>query len=95
MPTKAEWEATIARAVALGCKFPGGAGSPPSLTNDPGTGCLSAGPTSFTGVQSLHWSSSANEDTPIFAWNVFLDEGVVSVVFKDFSRFVWPVRGGQ
>src|SRR5207247_1171111 len=68
LPTKAEWEATIARAGAMGCKF-GGAGSPPSLTNDPGANCLSVGPTSFTGVQSgNYWSSSSFEDVPINAW---------------------------
>jgi len=47
LPTQAEWQATVARAVALGCT----AGAA-TLTNDPGTGCLGAGPTSFTGVQS-------------------------------------------
>jgi hypothetical protein len=96
LPTKAEWEATIARAVALGCKS-GGAGSPPSLTNDPGTGCLIPGPTSFTGVQSnAYWSSSANEVTPGFAWLVTLAFGVVTNGNEGNGFFfVWPVRGGQ
>jgi hypothetical protein len=98
LPTKAEWEATIARAVALGCKS-GSPGGPPSLTNDPGTGCLSAGPTSFTGVQSgttgTYWSSSAGEVFPDGAWYVNLHIGEVLTVAKGVSIFAWPVRGGQ
>ena len=90
LPTKAEWEGTIAEAVALSC-------SNPSLTNDPGTGCLSAGPTSFTGVQSnWYWSSSANQGLPVFAWVVDLSNGTVFNEGKVVnSLVVWPVRGGQ
>jgi hypothetical protein len=40
LPTKAEWTATVARAMALGCSF----GLSPSLTNDSGRGCLWVGP---------------------------------------------------
>lgn len=96
LPTKAEWEATIARAEVLGCKQ-GSPGGPPSLTNDPGTGCLSAGPTSFTGVESrFYWSSSANEVTPVNAWSVGIVFGIFTSGFsKVVDLFVWPVRGGQ
>jgi len=110
LPTKTEWEATIAHAVALGCKYlsPGGY---PSLTNNPGTGCLSAGPTSFTGVRSFfHWSSSAHEGNPHWAWSVdlvgsygsgYLDKVSGLVTYDDalnpivWGANVWPVRGGQ
>jgi hypothetical protein len=86
LPTKAEWEATIAR--AIGCT--------PMLTNDAGTGCLIPGPTSFTGVQSyLYWSSSAHEGNPIFAWFGDLLYGNAGNFNKDYSFFVWPVRGGR
>lgn len=94
LPTKAEWEATIARAVALGCKF-GGAGSPPSLTNDPGTDCLSAGPTSFAGVQYFYGSSGTLEDFPSFAWFANLYNVFVGIASKDDGTLVWPVRGGH
>ena len=96
LPTKAEWEATIARAVALGCTS-GSPGGPPSLTNDAGTGCLSAGPTSFTGVQvSLYWSSTALEGNPSLAWFMDLGYGSVSKVGKNSAiLLVWPVRGGH
>jgi hypothetical protein len=96
LPTKAEWEATIAQAVALGCTGP--SGDPPSLTNDAGTGCLSAGPTSFTGVQShSYWSSSAHEVSPAGAWLVSTGYGTVSSLYKgsNYFSFVWPVRGRQ
>jgi len=97
LPTKEEWEATIARAVALGGKEdnPGG---PPALTNDAGTACLSAGQTSFTGVQlAIYWSCSAHESTQNLAWVVSLVSGVVGLesVNVDGGHFVWPVRGGQ
>ena len=96
LPTKAEWQATIARAVALGCVF--GATPPknyPSLMNDPGTACLIEGPTSFAGVQIFYWSSSADEGIPSAAWFVDLVLGNVNVGSKVFDAFVWPVRGGQ
>ena len=95
MPTKAEWQATVAFAVVLGC-VSGGAGSPPSLTDDPGTGCLSAGLTSFNGVQSAgYWSSSAYEGNPGDAWVVVLVGGNGNNFNKFNSILVWPVRGGR
>src|SRR5450759_1493343 len=58
LPTQAEWSATITRAVALGCTL----GNAPSLTNDAGIACLSAGPSSFAGVASdNYWSSTSRE----------------------------------
>ena len=95
LPTKAEWEATIARAVALGCKS-GSPGGPPSLTNDAGTGCISAGPTSFTGTSSAFFhSSSTKEDSTTFVWEVSLHQGFVIAGAKSNSDNVWPVRGGR
>ncbi len=92
LPTKAEWQATVARAQALVCIF----GSAPSLTNDAGTGCLSAGPTSFTGVHSFkYWSSSAFEANPSDAWGMDLGDANDSNGNKGSRNFVWPVRGGQ
>jgi len=94
LPTKDEWSATIARAAALGCTF-AGPGTPPSLTNDAGTACLSAGPSSFAGVASGgYWSSSTIEGFPSFAWYANLVDGFVSSRFKVFTLRVWPVRGG-
>jgi hypothetical protein len=64
LPTKDEWVATIARAVALGCTI-SGPGTEPSLTNNDGHACLSVGPSSFAGVASdSYWSSTANEANP-------------------------------
>jgi hypothetical protein len=98
LPTKAEWEATVARAVALGCRD--GASPPknyPSLTNDPGTACLSAGPTSFAGVQLVYWSSSAFESFPTLdAWVMGLRLGGFLGDLRYLpDTFVWPVRGGH
>jgi hypothetical protein len=96
LPTQAEWQATVARAVALGCT----SGGAPSLTNDPGTGCLGAGPTSFTGVQSgFYWSSNAyagdSTYAPTYAWWAYLGNGIVSFGSKTDNNYVWPVRGGR
>ena len=90
LPTKAEWEATIARAVAMGCFFP-------SLTNVAGTACLNAGPTPFAGVPlSTLWSSSADEVSPSSAWYANLYDGtVVSDSKSSDVIFAWPVRDGQ
>ena len=100
LPTRAEWQATIARAVMLDC-VTDRSGGPPSLTNDVGTACYGTGTeSSFAGVASgLYWSSSSFETIPSRAWLGNLDDGVVGVgiVLKKptgFSLQVWPVRGG-
>jgi len=101
LPTKDEWSATIARAVAIGCT-PSGPGVAPSLTNDAGTGCLlSGGGSSFAGVASgLYWSSTSNGTDlfgtdPSFAWFARLVDGDVNLALKGFFALrVWPVRGG-
>jgi hypothetical protein len=92
LPTKDEWSATIARAVALGCTDASG----PSLTNDAGFACLSVGPSSFEGVASgVYWSSTALETFPTNAWVAHLDFGTLNFAkFKDDNTVrVWPVRG--
>ncbi len=90
LPTKAEWEATIARADALGC-------TNPDLTDTPGTGCYMAGGTQpFTSVQSsVYWSSTSNETYPADAWYVNLHDGYVGNGNRTYTNGVWPVRGGQ
>jgi hypothetical protein len=94
LPTKAEWSATVARAVALGCTL--GSGKNPALTNDAGNGCLLLGPSSFSGVVSQsYWSSTTLETTPIGAWFMFIDTGQVVNTVKDNSLPFWPVRGGS
>ncbi len=91
LPTRAEWAATIARAVALGCT----GDSSPSLTNDAGTGCYIVGPSSFAGVASgNYWSSSSFEAGPDFAWGADLVYGDVFIDGKFNTLRVWPVRGG-
>lgn len=51
----------------------------------------------FTGVQSFYyWSSSTLASDTGTAWVVYMDNGGVSFVSKkDYSPYVWPVRGGQ
>ena len=92
LPTRDEWAATMARAVALGCRF----GNAPTLTNDAGTACYSAdggASSSFAGVASHnYWSSSTDEDDPINAWVAFLFSSAVDVRFKVNTLRVWPVR---
>src|SRR5438128_3074647 len=109
LPTKDEWNATIARAVALGCfDVFGNTGHAPAITNDSGTGCLAAGPSSFDGViksASVYWSATSVENTPSSAWVAQLDVGYVwddSKINIDATKinnrtilnsaYVWPVR---
>jgi hypothetical protein len=85
--------------VALGCTF-FGSGVPPSLTDDPGTGCLDASNNrsffvAFTGVPLNYWSSSANEVLPYITSLVDLVLGNVGLGFKNTVAFAWPVRGGH
>jgi hypothetical protein len=56
LPTRMEWEATMTNALSQGC-------TGPTLTNDEGTGCMSAGPTSFKAVVAdYYWSSTPEGD---------------------------------
>jgi hypothetical protein len=87
LPTRAEWEATMKNALAMGC-------TGPTLTNDEGTGCMSAGPTSFTGVEAdYYWSSTPDgNDRATFG---DLDHGHLLNGNQFNTVLVWPVRGGQ
>ena len=95
LPTKDEWSATIAHASVQGlaCTL----SLSPSLTNDAGTGCLSFGPTSFTGVTSNvgYWSSSSDDATPHFAYLANLASGHIVAGGKIILARPWPVRGGS
>jgi hypothetical protein len=89
LPTKSEWEATVAQAKDMECYHP-------PLTNTPGTGCYSDGPQPFTGVLSdLYWSSTVWEEDPSAAWFMYMTFGYMDVDDWSISHFVWPVRGGQ
>jgi len=90
LPTKEEWETTLARAVELGCESP-------SLTDTPGTGCYSAGTQPFTGVMTYSYSSSTSDAVnPDYAWYVDLSYGyLVGYYNKVIGNAVWPVRAGQ
>lgn len=85
LPTVAEWRARIGEAAA--CL--------PALLNDLGTACLSAGPTSFVGVQTDNYWSSSNFNLS-YAWLGSLDSGHTYQDSKLFGElYVWPVRGGH
>ncbi|MEQ1757230.1 MAG: DUF1566 domain-containing protein [Vicinamibacterales bacterium] len=98
LPTKDEWSATIATAVALGCTSAGA----PSMTNDAGTTCYGDGSaSSFAGVglggqyRYYYWSSSALEPYPPGASYVGLDFGYINGFLKVDALHVWPVRSGS
>jgi hypothetical protein len=100
LPTKTEWEATIAKAVALACTFD----KAPSLTNDAGTACYGDGKgSSPVGIESVgYWSSTLGEIHPLLT--IFPTTSVASfanlhhgdvVTIESMLNFgVWPVRGG-
>jgi len=88
LPTQAEWEATMKNALALGC-------TGPTLTNDAGTGCMSAGPSSFTGVESDYYWSSTTVEGNQRAYFGDLDHGHLLNGNLFNTLRVWPVRGGK
>jgi hypothetical protein len=100
LPTKAEWEATIAKGAALGCTF----GKAPSLTDDTGTACYGDGTgASPAGVASVgYWSSTLGEihqlltifpTVPVASF-ANLYHGDVTTIESMLSFGVWPVRSG-
>jgi hypothetical protein len=92
LPTKEEWEATVAQARARACTFP-------ALTDTTGSGCYRSGvlQPSFVGIQSSgYWSSTTNVPNASGAWvsYVYYDGGM-EVYSKTATTSVWPVRGGR
>jgi len=88
LPTNKEWETTMEKALEMGC-------SGPTLTNDAGTGCLTAGPSSFTDAEADYYWSSTTLEGQDRAYFGDIDHGhVLNGAFTTPLR-VWPVRGGQ
>jgi hypothetical protein len=89
LPTKGEWEATVGRAVSLGCLSP-------ALVIDVGDHCFTPESSSFTGVYSNnYWSSTTYEPSGFFVWRMELGTG--RMIWDDYygkrsTYAVWPVR---
>ena len=69
----------------------------PTLTNDAGTDCLAAGPTSFTlGFPYYFWSSTTLVNYPPFGRAADLHWGYTfNMVRTNALPAVWPVRAGR
>ena len=95
LPSRKQWQAMVADAVALGCVF--GEYGGPSITDDSGGSCWQEGPgNSFTGVQlSSYWSSSTNLTLPDSVFRMWLPEAYLGTSSKTFTHYIWPARGGQ
>lgn len=92
LPTKEEWEATVERAVDLGCTYQ----NAPSLVNKPGTECFNVAWPAFNNVQSSkYWSSMTQPEFTFAAYYVTLYSGEVFGNSKTDGAYVWPVRDGQ
>jgi len=88
LPTQKDWETTMEKALDMGC-------SGPTLTNDAGTGCITAGPSSFTDVEADYYWSSTTLEGQDRAYFGDIDHGhLLNGAFTTSLR-VWPVRGGQ
>jgi hypothetical protein len=98
LPTREEWEATIAKAAMLGCTFT----KSPSLTNDAGTACYGDGANSSrVGVSSNgYWASTLGEihrlltifpNVPVASF-ANLYHGDVITIESMLPFGVWPVR---
>ncbi len=91
MPTEAEWLATIAKGVTLGCTGANG----PTLTDDTGLVCLKNGATSFLNVQPIsYWSGTTFAASPGNGRYVDLLLGTTNDFAKTLFVPMWPVRGG-
>jgi hypothetical protein len=95
LPSIEEWEAMTADALGVSGD-PDCNASPPTITNDAGTGCYVGGPTSFSNVATgIYWSSTTHVTLTGNAWAVDLDPYNVLSTTKAATFRVWPVRGGQ
>jgi len=102
LPTMTEWNQMTRPAIDIGC-YEGGAGGPPNLTDDLGTGCFGTGAnSSFTGVVNGtwgYWSSATFSGTPTAARTIGLwgsAGGIQKAALQCCeSPRAWPVRGGS
>lgn len=93
LPTKEEWDATIAYAAGpdLNCTE----AKAPSLTNTFGNACYSdSAEQPFTGASIIYWSSASYADFPGFSWFADLYYGFTRYGGSSSDFGVWPVRGG-
>lgn len=94
LPTKEEWEKTVALAIQLKCMAT-------TLTNTAGTACQGTGASPFYfgfrgGVfYQTYWSSTTHAGSG--AWVIRLNGGETFTFSKtnDLEQGVWPVRGGR
>ena len=99
LPTRTEWEATVAKATTLRCTFT----QSPSVTDDAGTACFGNGAgSSRVGVTANgYWSSTLGEvhklltifpTVPVASF-ADLYHGDVITIESQLPFGVWPVRG--
>lgn len=94
LPTKDEWSATLAVAIAMGCTVVNG--TAPTLTDAAGVQCLSNGSTMFVGVRPIVYGGSLTYPAHMGrAFAGFLNEGRVMDWGKSNIVGVWPVRSGS
>ncbi len=97
LPTREEWLLTIDAAVSLLC-ISGGAGGPPSLTDDTGVACYGLGAmSSFVGtLATRYWTADSFEPDPGDAHFIDLDVGNTGITDKASIVLgplgIWPVR---
>jgi hypothetical protein len=90
LPSKEEWEAMIDKKYVDRENR-----NPPALSNAAGTGTWKEGD-AFSGVQaSYYWSSTTYAYYTPYVWYVSLNYGPVYTGVKNYTYYVWPVRGGQ
>jgi len=92
LSSNSEWADTVAAAAGMSCPTP-------TLTDDTGLNCLSAGVSSFTNIVAstpVYWSATVPAIAPANALTVNLAGGGTSIqVSKLNPSYVWPVRFGQ
>ncbi len=98
LPTQAEWDDTIARALDLNCTGVMGGGL--ALTDTAGKGCYDSTQGVFGNLKAnqdlRYWSATSSEDWPDRAWIVDLDQGnSLNTLGKSLGSGFWAVRGGK
>jgi hypothetical protein len=95
LPSKAEWQATIAHALSMACNNP-------TLGDDAGLACFSNNGTASSfvvapGVAGYFYWTSTSFESGTGAWVVLLDDGTFDSKGKLNAGFIvpWPVRGAR
>jgi hypothetical protein len=67
----------------------------PALSDGAGTGHWTEGNVFVGDPNRRYWTSTTRDGNHTYAWSVLMQEGLIDLLTKEDSTYVWPVRGQE